>query len=293
MKNNEDIERKDKIALFTLCSNNLVEVCLTMLYSFLYNNKWFYDVGEINVICDRKICSLSEKNRKKFSRLYENTIFREIDYDFYKPLITHQEKVLLSPRNLRPITYKYEIFKDYGYSKHVYFDADMIITADVRELFYNSFNFGACLDVSCNRYKTNLMFHMNSKNENAYVNTGMMIIGKELMNDEIFNKIFTFTLLLTPQYPFKKTLSWKGILTDQDVINEIIINYNIIPDNVYNHSHIVIDETNYQKTKIIHYCGSPKPWDKISEEYNIPHMIFYKYDYMRRHNFLQNDKENN
>ena len=94
MKNNLDNMNENRVALFTMCSDDLAEVCLTMIYSFLMNNKWFYDCGTINIICDDNICKLEPKNREKFTSLYENTVFVEPDYEYYKPLIEHQEKVL-------------------------------------------------------------------------------------------------------------------------------------------------------------------------------------------------------
>ena len=61
-----DKEDKKKVALFTMCSDNLVEVCLTMLFSFLYNNEWFKQEGDIIILCDNNICPLSTDNREKF-----------------------------------------------------------------------------------------------------------------------------------------------------------------------------------------------------------------------------------
>lgn len=294
MKNNLDNMDKNKVALFTMCSDNLVDVCLTMLYSFLFNNEWFYDCGIINIICDNNICKLSSENREKFTSLYKNTVFVEVDYEYYKPLIEHQEKELFVAKNLKPCSYKYEIFKDYGYSKNVYFDADMIIQSDVRELFFNDITFGVCLDISALKYKTNIIFN-KTKNTDAYFNTGLMIVGKNIMKEENYNKIFTFTKYLTPQYNFSKKLSWKGILIDQDVINEVFVNYTLIPNELYNQSHLLINNLNYKDTKIIHYCGSPKPWKEINFKYEMAAMIFYKYYFMRTNNFilLKNDKENN
>ena len=39
MKNNLDNMNENRVALFTMCSDDLAEVCLTMIYSFLMNNK--------------------------------------------------------------------------------------------------------------------------------------------------------------------------------------------------------------------------------------------------------------
>lgn len=281
-----DKEDKKKVALFTICSDNLVEVCLTMLFSFLYNNEWFKQEGDIIILCDNNICPLSTDNREKFINLYNNTKFINVDYEFYKPLIEHQEKVLNTPEHFKPVTYKYELFKDYGYEKHVFLDADMIVKNNIKEIFYNSFNFGVCLDMSCmqSEYKTNVIFYNNSQNENVYFNSGMMIIGKNLMNDNIFKQIFNFNLNLTPDYNFKKKLSWKGKMVEQDTLNEIITNYNIIPYETYNHSHFFINQYNYKNTKIIHYCGAYKPWEVNNERYEMAHMFFYKYDFLRKNN---------
>ena len=51
--------KENQVALFTMCSDNLVDVGLTMIYSFLFNNEWFYECGIINIICDNNICKLS------------------------------------------------------------------------------------------------------------------------------------------------------------------------------------------------------------------------------------------
>ena len=290
----EENMKENRVALFTMCSDDLVEVCLTMLYSFLMNNKWFYDCGTINIICDNNICKLEPENREKFTSLYENTVFIEPDYEYYKPLIEHQEKELSVPQNFKPCSYKYEIFKDYGYSKNVFFDADMIIQSDVRELFFNNITFGVCLDISALKYKTNIIFN-KTENTDAYFNAGLMIVGKNIMKEEVYNKIFTFTKSLTPQYNFSKKLSWKGVLIEQDAINELFVNYTLIPHELYNQSHLLINNLNYKDTKIIHYCGAPKPWKEINFRFEMAAMIFYKYYFMRTNNFtlLNNDKKNN
>lgn len=280
------MENKRNFGLFTLCSDNMIEICLTMLYSFLMNNKWFYDIGEINVLCDNNICKLNDKNRNKILKLYKNTIFRNVNYEFYEPLIEHQEKVLLTPECFKPVTYKYELFKDYGYEKHVFLDSDMIVTNDISELFFNGIIFGACLDMSCifKGLENNIMLNFSSENPNVYFNSGMMVIGKNFMNENIFTTIYNFNLNLTPEYNFKKILSWKGKLVEQDNLNEVIKNYNILPYKIYNHSHFLVDVNNYKSTKIIHYCGGLKPWNTVNNNYEIAHMLFYKYDFLRKNN---------
>ena len=286
--------KENKVALFTMCSDNLVDVGLTMIYSFLLNNKWFYDCGVINIISDNNICKLSPENREKFTSLYKDTSFIEVDYEYYKPLIERQEKELYIAPNLKPCFYKYEIFKDYGYSKNVYFDADMIIQSDIRELFFNEINFGVCLDITALKYKTDIIFNKTGKTD-AYFNAGLMVVGKNIMKEEVFNKIFTFSKLMTREYNFSKKLSWKGILADQDAINEVFENYTLIPNELYNQSHLLINNLNYKDTKIIHYCGAPKPWLQINSKYEMAAMIFYKYYFMRTNNFVsqKNDKNNN
>lgn len=286
--------KENKVALFTMCSDNLVDVGLTMIYSFLLNNKWFYDCGVINIISDNNICKLSPENREKFTSLYKDTSFIEVDYEYYKPLIERQETELYIAPNLKPCFYKYEIFKDYGYSKNVYFDADMIIQADIRELFFNEISFGVCLDITALKYKTDIIFNKTNKTD-AYFNAGLMVVGKNIMKEEVFNKIFTFSRLMTREYNFRKKLSWKGILADQDAINEVFENYTLMPNELYNQSHLLINNLNYKDTKIIHYCGAPKPWIEVNSKNEMAAMIFYKFYFMRTNNFIlkKNDKDNN
>ena len=286
--------KENQVALFTMCSDNLVDVGLTMIYSFLFNNEWFYECGIINIICDNNICKLSPENREKFTSLYKNTSFIEVDYEYYKPLIERQEKELYIAPNLKPCFYKYEIFKDYGYSKNVYFDADMIIQSDIRELFFNEINFGVCLDITALKYKTDIIFNKTGKTD-AYFNAGLMVVGKNIMKEEVFNKIFTFSKLMTREYNFSKKLSWKGILADQDAINEVFENYTLMPNELYNQSHLLINNLNYKDTKIIHYCGAPKPWIEVNSKNEMAAMIFYKFYFMRTNNFIlkKNDKDNN
>lgn len=286
--------KENKVALFTMCSDNLVDVGLTMIYSFLFNNEWFYDCGVINIISDNNICKLSPENREKFTSLYKDTSFIEVDYEYYKPLIERQEKELYIAPNLKPCFYKYEIFKDYGYSKNVYFDADMIIQSDIRELFFNEINFGVCLDITALKYKTDIIFNKTGKTD-AYFNAGLMVVGKNIMKEEVFNKIFTFSKLMTREYSFRKKLSWKGILADQDAINEVFENYTLMPNELYNQSHLLINNLNYKDTKIIHYCGAPKPWIEVNSKNEMAAMIFYKFYFMRTNNFIlkKNDKDNN
>lgn len=279
MKNN--MENK-KIALFTMCSDNLVEPCLTMLFSFLYNNEWFKQEGDIIILCDNNVCPLSDNNKQKFIDLYNDIKFINVDYEFYKPIIDYQENVIEAPWRFRPVSYKYEIFKDYGYDKHVFLDADIIIKDNIKELFYNSFNFGVCLDIS---YVMGLNRTNSVPNDNdMYFSSGVMVIGKSLMNDVIFNEIFNYIFKITSDYKFKKPSSARGKFVDQDILNEVMENCDIIPTEIYNCSPILLNKDNYMATKIIHYCGTYKPWETNFEEYDLANMFFYKYDFFRKNN---------
>lgn len=59
---------ENKVALFTMCSNNLIDACLNMLYSFLINNNWFLNenAGDIIILCDKKFCKLNKKIVKNY-----------------------------------------------------------------------------------------------------------------------------------------------------------------------------------------------------------------------------------
>lgn len=281
-----------KVAVFTICSDNLVEPALNMLYSFIVNNTWFKEgKHDFNIMCDKDgVCPLSEENRNRFKEIYDGVIFREIDYSKYEDLVTHQQDVLGGAKNFKCVSYKYEIFKDYGYQTHVFFDVDVIIKENISEMFFSEFDFAACLDVSCQGPGQHICFTIHGSKSTTYFNSGMMIVGRKMMGDDVYNDIIKFNMSLKSGDDFKNPLSWKGNLPEQDCLNEYFDDYALIPIETYNNPHMLVNWLNYHKTKVIHYCGDCKPWKETCFGLEMPHMIYWKYDYMRRHPEVKDNK---
>ena len=160
-----------------------------------------------------------------------------------------------------------ECFKSTTYEKLFFFDCDMLCVNDITEGIENS---PATMVSGCGGSSTN-------------INCGLMVIGKEWLNDNVYNQLLDYV----------RTGGVTRLFT-QHMINKAVPEFNLLPDS-YNwkvaphtdpdrviHEYGITDET-----KIIHWAGAlpdttknrkpfPKPWEE-AEDANPVTQLWYKY----------------
>jgi lipopolysaccharide biosynthesis glycosyltransferase len=240
------------------------------------------DISEINKIMLRSIIS----NKINFSLRFIDVSFIMDKYSFD----------ISNPRLTKYTFYRltiYEILTEYG--KVVYFDSDIVVNADVAELYnYNISDFflGACKDVRMAVWYT-LKPHVREYNEKVlqlkepynYFNAGVVLYNLEVMRQSF-----------TTEYLLKMSASRSWHTVDQDVLNLECAGRVVFLPYEWNITTLTSDE--YEKElpdeicqayyaarenpKAIHYVGGSLPCNKPEAD-----MYHYFWKYARNTPFYE------
>lgn len=256
--------------LYTMCNDEYIDACCVMIYSFLKNNSYYN--GDIVILHDDKIISLSDENKAKLSKLYGKIAFDCLNYDEYSYIFDNCEKI--SYKKILCTYYKFEIFKKNKYNKIIWLDSDICVSGSIID----------ALNVDAGLIGVNFR-QQKDKDQRIYFNTGFLIIDKskikiknpcEYLKEKAAHcDINYFTNFLF--FPFK------GKYGDESVLNEEFENMfdNIVcVDNTYNFMQREYDRKFKESdAKIIHYTGKNKklkPYIQLNEK-SPYHLIWKKY----------------
>ena len=254
------------IELYTLLNDNYMEVGQVMIYSFLYNNQWFD--GDIVILCDNgERCGLSEYNRNRLRAMYNSIIFYEINPRDYDKVVENIVKNGGNPA-YSMLVYKLEIFKKNGFNRKVFLDADVVVNANIRELFYNN-------------KKTLIAVEDGLKPLSDYFNSGVMSLPMDYIDNTAFSKMIDLAENFN-KHSFTNPCSNMGISIDQDIINEVIKEVTLIGAE-YNFSPYYC-KGDIDTIKIFHYYGGAKPWLEHCD-FLEGYLPYYRYYYAMIHNF--------
>lgn len=216
------------------------------------------------------------KNRKNFSLRFVDVTSLVIDRVFYteSDLANTKYTPEIYFRLLAPAVFS-------GYSKLVFLDADLVVKADIAELFDTPLSnaylaavrdyegIAACYNNNYERTKYRIGT-LKIKNFNDYFISGVLVL-----NLKKFNSTYSVKTLLDlatsknwRQYDqdllnFLCQGDVKILSADWDFVEDIYHTYTSLPDELF-------DE--YQKSeanpKIIHYAGNRKPWKNVDSRYS-------------------------
>ncbi len=165
--------------------------------------------------------------------------------------------------------------------KILYFDADMICTGDITELYNIDFEgkmWIACRDKGI---KQKDLDRLGLPSDYPYINSGMLLI-----NVKKIRKMYTEQDIAQKIREVHKVL----VYPDQDFINKVFCDDIKIVDNKYN---LVAKDIRYneltEKPLIIHYAGSVKPWKEDVSRFDKEYIEFY-YDSMKLQGKLKEKK---
>lgn len=289
----------NKNALVNLTDENTLIGTYVMVESFLRNNAWFN--GDIVLITEHCI---DVKKLEPFYNLYKNT--KVIVPDCKKYLnakkhfytnVSNEIKKFFGVENpneilggVWPHMLKFEAFGFEEYDRVVFYDSDILIVGDIKDAFFNDYDFVICDDRTerppYNKNDKRIyepLFNLNlgiRMNDNiTYLNSGFFSIKSP-------KKEYVQELLeIAENYTITGVFFW-GRCVDQDVINIFLWNKNVALFGMeynsiqfhYNdfYNRIITSE------KAIHYI-IVKPWLNFNKDLlpeNEPLRLFFN-EYIR------------
>lgn len=220
---------KYKIALVINADNNYINrYTITTLKSFLFHNKWFN--GDIIFFDDNTFFTISEDNKKTLKSIYNNIIFKTINFNKYKNIIEKFNYINDYNKNLLKAYPKFEIFNLYEYDKILCIDGDILFVDNIKELFFKDISLGVTSAMRYYVLKNKLNDYIIDKyyKTDKYFNSGLIYIGnKFFLKQNITNLIISYTENLLNKYDSKTTLydNKKMELFDQDILNYFLYEY--------------------------------------------------------------------
>lgn len=260
------MEEKRKYALYTIATENYVFLTKLMIYSFLYNNKWFD--GDINIICYSG-ASNALVSREELKKLYGKINFIDVNLGDYVNIFKNA-----ADNASTMVSYlKFEVFNGGDYDRRVYLDSDVIVNGDIKELFEGDL---ANMDynlIACRDFHISEGSYLDNKSDVSYFNAGVLSVPKGMCDGSLYSKFMEFASDVKNR-EFHNRFSKHGQYVDQDVFNEFMTP-DFFPNKVYNCSADFLERKDFDKVKIFHYYGRYKPY--MLGEYRPAFDAFYKY----------------
>lgn len=249
----------DYMNILITVDDNYIDYCYNLFFSLKKNNKSLFNIYLV-------YSNLSDDNINKFKKyISDNNIgklkiikFDISSYEFH--VNSNYITVTAYIRLFAPLLIKDNI------DRLLYFDPDIICCNSIED-FYN-IDFEDKTLIACENmfheenYEKNINLGLDY--DNIYINSGVLIfnmkkylknVSKDMLIDFISDN--------------------QGILenNDQDVFNMIFHNDIKIADKTYNYQ-IISNPLNIDAS-LVHYAGSPKPWDD-NYEFVLKGIPYYK-----------------
>jgi lipopolysaccharide biosynthesis glycosyltransferase len=235
----------------TLCDNYINGFFITF-YSLLKTTKDFnYDL----IVFEWG--TLSDENKIKIKKLYNNVIFKKInttDYNkcFFDTNIRNWEQ--FNP------SYRFDIFTLSEYQKIIYFDCDIIFEIDMNILLKDKkIFFGASKMEDSKPYHQTL-------NKDVF-NAGLLVIDNCYLNNDIKNDLINICTSNPPKNTIDGEKNWVG---NQPILNNYFSNKVNWIEEKYNLMINRIDNKCFTQKNNYHITGKNKPWmsDKIYNQFD-------------------------
>ena len=289
MINNFDfVQDKNAINLCFSSDENYLQHLSVAIISILKNTQAIVPINIFILQCSSKISASHKEKIMSLKAMHQNTSihFINIDKSLFNdfPLIegTHFTEAMY---------YRYIIPNIFiNLDKVLYLDCDLVVTADISDLFRidlaNNY-IGAVQDmVGC---ANQLRLGLNKNGKNFYCNSGVLLMNLNLLRkDGVIDKLVQYTV------KNRENLMWP----DQDVINVVMeekIKYLDLSWNLqyyYPNTVTDFDKDKFQKAienpKIIHFIGYEKPWFINSHRpFKEQYYKYFKYSPWKQNNIRQ------
>ncbi len=282
--------REDSISVMLSCDNKYMPYTDVLLQSIRENakSKYFYDI----IICHRDISEQNQQIAKNIFSQDDNIELRFVDVtrNFEKYKDVHIDRHLTYETYYRFLAL--DIFNEYD--RILYLDCDMVVNADIAELFFTDLGeawIGAVRDYdfiasSLKRkefYQDNIIKYINIDDIFDYFQAGMILFNLKAIRGKITSKKL-----------FQVALSRSWYFHDQDVLNCLFNGKIKYVDDTWNVFTMLEDDSERElllkkilpakfaesykysisNPRIVHYAGVPKVWDDPSIHLGT---IFWKY----------------
>tara|TARA_B100000315_G_C14506857_1_gene555017 strand:+ start:427 stop:1326 length:900 start_codon:yes stop_codon:yes gene_type:complete len=254
---------KKRILFTTVLNNSYFFGFIALIESILIYNPNFNH--PFKIYYSKEISPLDIENINKIKSKYNFVTFHDVDLRKYKycfetfihychiqPSFPHNER-------LKPAFLALESFSENKYDQVCFLDTDMLVTGDLSPIWKNNRNgFWACEGTPL-RSPTGFTL---DKRGYKLINSGIFIIGKDLLGYSILHKILNYQIKLNDIRKF-------GNLADQTLLNAFFAEKTNLLEPVYN-TRFAIDDLKINLTKlilnlgikIIHYSSMGiKPWE--------------------------------
>jgi len=229
------------ILISTVCNNEFTKACLVMLSTLSKKLKCFDDC-DVKVFYEDQICQLALRKQHKISKICPKVKFEHVSNSMYYHLDTRADGYKSSYLSL-------ESFAQEEYDKVVFIDADTFILQDFTDILEMDYDIMACeAGLISSATITGPVVQI------PYVNTGFMVIGKTLINPDIYDGLLNSAMKIRRAEAF----------SDQEALNLYFEEKDI-------NGYVLPFEYNWRQparfpitkdVKIIHFSSRPKPWGK-------------------------------
>ena len=228
-----------KTAFVTVLNDNYILGALTTFYSLIKNTPGFN--------CDIIILDwgdLSEHNKSKLRKIYNNITFRPIETHLYSKC-TYDASDRLWEYNCN---YRFDVFCITGYDKLIFIDTDFLIQTSVQPLIDIDCDFGVAESLSeyVPQYKGTECF-----------DAGLMIVSRAYLNPQVRDGLIKLGLSPAPAMRNGSTL-WSS---DEPILNTYFekLNKKIISQQYNFLTSLLTKETDIYNNNF-QFNGPLKPW---------------------------------
>jgi len=234
-------------ALVTQTTDSFVFGTKLLLKSFLHFNKFSDDI-----VVMHGSGQLTENNK--------NIIRDEFDVIFHECSMPNVEFTGNRKWTINAAS-RFDIFK-LPYDRILYYDSDILIMDDVSEFIDNTKDFVACTYTQ-NMIREQFKAGDNMADCNAHLfNAGALNIGKQHLTDSTYNELIKIA----------NSQSWPG---NQGILNKHFSHNCTLMSNVYNLTISEATEALLQRSKVLHFVGHNKIWNKGSYSSKFDKGIIY------------------
>lgn len=216
-----------------------------LIKSLLHYNKWFdfdfivFEWGQ-----------LSGESKRRLRGCYEKIKFEKIKTKKYRDCVFGGRRTW----SFNP-AYRYDLFSLRRYDKIVYLDADMLVVDDISGLLEHQVDFAACPLQKGEGMELSRDVGNPLKKGRTGFNAGLLVVSKTYLNKRVLRDLVQLT-------KSRNSPHWSG--------NQVVLNiyfqdrWTPLPQ-CYNRTTDLFKRDIAEETKIFHFVGESKPWQKGRE----------------------------
>lgn len=177
----------ERYCLCTEASNYTIKYTISMIFSFLDNNRWF--AGDI-VIFEMEQVPLSRENKDLIRELYPQVLFKKANNKTVQRYVNLFNKKSKYPRELLIRHMVLEAFRLSTYNKVLYSSSTNVFFGNVSEIFSGSFD----IKTTYNTREFPYVAKLKNLSKDEQLNTSLMVISEHLLNELVYQSLVDLVL---------------------------------------------------------------------------------------------------